>query len=358
MAKRCFQCGNDNSDQAFCGVCGSPLALNDYISRKVKDQLSDTIRDRDVLEMDSSIKVFKQAWEWIRLIFGIAVGLLVLAGGGVIWKASDFRSGVDKAKQSVADTARKSSEDIAQSSSQSKQDISSALEAGKASISRAASEAARQSQALKETTIQAQGEISRQKVALRGDIDDSRRQLEAAGKIQPEMEDMRKQLALATSEIQAQQKVISSSEEFVKSVFSSHMVQIFSIGQLPKDHYAIVPPPSKEVKNTVVLLLLNSAPIQGTLQVQYHIFVQPPDSYFFIHNLVFFFWGDPAENLQQKPISVSYFPDRSDKEVIHSLSEHDGRVFADDQPLPKFFQPDPDFKGNKWMPIAPSSAKP
>ena len=77
-----------------------------------------------MLEMDSSIKVFKQAWGWIKLIFGIAVGLLVLAGGGVIWKASDFWSGVDKAKQSVADSAKKSSDDIARVSSQSKQDIS------------------------------------------------------------------------------------------------------------------------------------------------------------------------------------------------------------------------------------------
>jgi hypothetical protein len=172
------------------------------------------------------------------------------------------------------------------------------------------------------------------------------------------MEGMRKQLAQATHDIQAQQRVLSSSEEFVKSVFSSHAVEIFNIGQPPKDRYVVIPPVTKENKNTVVLLLLNAAPIQGTLQLQYHIFVQPPNSYFNIHNLVFFFWGDPAENLQQKPLSISYFPDKSDKEIIHSLSERDGRAFADDQPLPKFGQPDPDFKGNKWMPLSPSPPTP
>lgn len=43
--KLCYQCGNDNPDQAFCGNCGSPLALNDYISRQVKDQLAGTIQN-------------------------------------------------------------------------------------------------------------------------------------------------------------------------------------------------------------------------------------------------------------------------------------------------------------------------
>ena len=63
------------------------------------------------------------------------------------------------------------------------------------------------------------------------------------------------------------------------------------------------------------------------------------------------FWGDPAERLQTKSLSVSYFPDKSDKEIIRSLSERDGRVFADEEPLPKFSEPDPDFKGNKWIPL-------
>jgi hypothetical protein len=57
-----------------------------------------------------------------------------------------------------------------------------------------------------------------------------------------------------------------------------------------------------------VFLLLASTPIQGTLQLQQQVAVQPPNSYFSIHNLVVFFWGDPASGLEQKPLSVSYFP--------------------------------------------------
>jgi hypothetical protein len=57
--------------------------------------------------------------------------------------------------------------------------------------------------------------------------------------------------------------------------------------------------------------------------------------------------------LEQKPLTVSYFADQSDKELIKSLTMKDGRVFADGEPLPKFGQADPDFKGDKWIPRVP-----
>jgi hypothetical protein len=170
--KQCYQCGHDNADQAFCGACGSPLNLNDYISKKVKDQLTDTIQNRDVLERDSSIKVFKQAWDWIKLFGGIAIELLVLTGAGIIWKTSDFWSSVDKAKQSVIDTAKKSSEEITATSSQATQDISKALEGSKTAINRGLVDADHQTQELKQIMLQVQAEI-----------DNSRTELQAASSL-------------------------------------------------------------------------------------------------------------------------------------------------------------------------------
>ena len=108
-----------------------------------------------------------------------------------------------------------------------------------------------------------------------------------------------------------------------------------------------------------MLLLLSQTPIKETVQLQYHVFAQQPNTYFVLaHNLMMFFWGEPVTNLETKQISVSYFADLGDKELIRSLSEHDGRWFADDQPLPKFGEPDPDFKGNKWMPVGETVVKP
>jgi hypothetical protein len=73
---------------------GTPLSLNDYIAETVKDQITGTIRNHDVREMHSPIKGFLQAWAWLQLIFGMAIGLFVLTGAGLFWKASRFWSGV------------------------------------------------------------------------------------------------------------------------------------------------------------------------------------------------------------------------------------------------------------------------
>lgn len=361
--RQCFHCGVTNPTQAFCGACGSPLVLHEYISARVKSQLADTIRNRDVLEMDSSIKVFKQAWGWIKLIGGIAVGLLVITGAGVIWKASDFWSGVNKAQQTVVDTAKKSANDITHTSSQSQQDIATAVEAAKGDIVAASTDAIQQSRSLKTTALKSKTEISKDTASFHDDLEGSRQQLQAASKLQPEMESMRKQLAQANSDIQAQQKIISSSQNFVKSVFSSHLIDMFAVNQQPAGgNYCLTtaPPSPNGIGATTVYLLLRQTPIQGTLQLQYHIYAQPPYSYFVVaHNLIVFSWGDPPSSLQGKAISVSYFPDIEDKELIKKLSLRDERCFADDdQPLFKLNQLDPDFKGNKWWPVTTIPAKP
>jgi hypothetical protein len=90
-------------------------------------------------------------------------------------------------------------------------------------------------------------------------------------KLQPEFDSMRSQLGKATSELAAQQKVISSSEDFVKHVFSSHAVATFSLDQFVTRNSIVFPPLGVNGGTTVVYLLLPSSPIPGTLQVQYHI---------------------------------------------------------------------------------------
>jgi hypothetical protein len=86
--KVCFQCGQTNPQQAFCGACGSALNLNDYIARSVKEQLVTAVRDRDLLETESAINVFEKALGWTKLV-GYAFGLvLAIITGLGIWKES------------------------------------------------------------------------------------------------------------------------------------------------------------------------------------------------------------------------------------------------------------------------------
>jgi hypothetical protein len=100
----------------------------------------------------------------------------------------------------------------------------------------------------------------------------------------------------------------------------------------------------------VVFLVLGSAPVVQTLQLEFGLFSEPQNSYVTTHNLLVVFWGPGSlDGLKGGQLRASYFPDNSDKEIIHSLIVREGRVFADGEPLPKFNQPDPDFKGNRWL---------
>ena len=353
-SRQCYKCGETNPAQAFCGICGSPLALDEFINVKVDSQLTDAIRDRDVLETESSIKVFEKAYGWMKLLLGVATVALAIVGVVVGYQAWDFTKGIDKAKQSVTEAAKTSADDISRVSSQSKQDVSKSLDAATNEIKVASDNAIKQSRSTEAQAAQSKAEISKQTDSFRTDLDASRHQLQAASELQPQIERLQTKLTQTNTDVEAQKKLLSNSEDFVKNIFSTHRAEVFfGLPQAqgsPPGRYAIVPP-AKGSNTTVVLLLLTATPIPNTLQLQFHVFAQQPNTYAVLaHNLVIFFWGDPAATLEGKQLSASYFADLSDKEIIHSLSEHDGRWFADDEPLPKFNQPDPDWKGNKWMP--------
>jgi hypothetical protein len=306
---RCFQCGRDNDEASFCSSCGSPLSLADYITKTLNEQLATKLRDREVLEAESAHNVFAKVVGWFK-VFAIVLTLAIaIVGAGGIWKFTDWSSSVDKAKQDVLNTAAE----------------------------------------IKKTAEQTKQNMAGEAAALKQGVESSRTELQAASQLVPEVESLRRQLGQATSELQAQPKIISSSENFVKEVFSSHVAVIFHIGpSLLGERYAVLmPPPGGD--QTVVVLLLESSPIPATLQLQYHVYAQPPNSYFSLHNIVIYVWGQSLDALRQQQLSVSYFPNKSDKDLIKSLSMREGRIFADDEPLPKFNQPDPDFKGDKWI---------
>ena len=362
-AHRCFQCEAKNPpDQSFCGQCGAALKLGDYISTRVRRELEDLVRDRNVVETESAINVFERAWKWMKLAFGIfagAIGIvtaIILAVSG--WQASDFLKTVNTAKQSVVSTANTTRDAINKTSIQSVNDIQKASSAAVKANLDSSADATRLSKDLKNTAAQTKSDLKSEAASVRSEVANSQSELEQLKRLQPEFDSMRAQLTRATSDLAEQQKVISSSEDFVKHVFSSHITYYFDLKEFVQPNHSIVIPATGGSKNSVVLMLLPDSPIDGTLQLQQRVAVQPAGSYFHIHNLILFFWGDPADSLKAEPLAVSYFPDKSDKEVIKTLTVRDGRVFADDQPFPKFGQADPDWKGNKWMPLVQPPPQP
>lgn len=349
MTTKCFGCSSENeSTQKFCGACGSPLLLADYISKRIEQSISTSIKDRDVLETESAIRIFERVSRWCKLAAEVLAIPLVILGGLGIWKASDLWSSVNRAKEVVTKSAESTKVQIAQISAASVSGIQAASSKAVSDNQSSAQTARKLSTEMQQAATHVRRQIQQESSSVQSQVASAQEQLKAIDKLQPEFGAMRGQLAKATSDLAEQQKAISNSEDFMRQVFSNHKLAIFSFESFQKNN-SIVIPRSGASGNSVVYMLLPSAPLPGTLQLQYHIFLQPPTSFLNIHNLVVFFWGDAPDNLRQHAMTVSYFPDTEDKEVIKTLSLRDGRVFADDEPMPKFDQPDPDFKGNKWM---------
>ena len=59
-------------EQFFCGQCGASLVLKEYISGQVAKEIANSVRDRDVIEIDSAVKVFERAFRWAKLTFGFS----------------------------------------------------------------------------------------------------------------------------------------------------------------------------------------------------------------------------------------------------------------------------------------------
>jgi len=350
--RRCYQCENDNPpDQSFCGNCGATLVLKEYISGQVTRELASAIRDRDILETESAIKVFERAWGWSKLfleVLAVPLVIVVTLLGWLGWREFDLSKTAQSAKEQIVSTADTARNDISQASAKSigevQKESNKAIEANRDS----AATATRLSSDVRLTASKTKAELKSEAASVRAEVANSESQLDAVKKMQPEFDTMRDQLGKATEELTAQQKVLSSSEDLVKHVFSTHATYLFGFQNFVQPN-AVVIPATQGAKNTMVFMLVPDTPIDGTLQLQYKIYMQPPNSFFHIHNLIIFFWGDPPDNLKSDTLAVIFFPDKTDKETIKTLSVRNGRVYADDQPFPKFGQPDPDWKGNKWF---------
>ena len=46
--------------------------LKEYISGQVAKEIANSVRDRDVIEIDSAVKVFERAFRWAKLTFGFS----------------------------------------------------------------------------------------------------------------------------------------------------------------------------------------------------------------------------------------------------------------------------------------------
>lgn len=108
----------------------------------------------------------------------------------------------------------------------------------------AAAEAKGQTQSLSRTASKTKEELASETATVKKQVADTTSQLEAAKALRPGMEETQKQLATALEQVKAQQQVISSSQNFVKEIFSSYTTDIVKVGTSAPSTYAVIPPVS------------------------------------------------------------------------------------------------------------------
>ena len=362
MSLECYSCKHINpKNHRFCSSCGVPLELNEYIGQQIDARLKESTQDRDLVERESALRIFEKVFNWAKLVAAVGGGLLAILALITTWRFYDLRSVANTAQDSI-ETKRKTAEDVI-----SKTAATATSDIGKKSASsvvaidtaaRNATDSSRKAQGLAQaagSTISEQArtvrnEAREQAAVISVDVASARKQIQSAAQLEPQMQSLQSGLIKAQQDIARQQTILTSSEEFAKQVFSSRQVITFDPAKLPKDKYAILD--AQPGKSTVVLyILLDSAPVAKTLQPQFFQIVASPSSFFSAKNLVIILIEKASkEELLGKAITISYFPDPSQKDLMKTLEVRDGRVFVDGEAFPKIGQSDPDFLGSKWAP--------
>jgi hypothetical protein len=344
------------------------LQLSNYISREVDTRLSQATRERELVETESSIRVFEKAWSWAKLVGGIVTGVAAILIAGAAWESFNLREAVNRAgtavesaktsaEKSIGDTASNTRSNMVAESGKSLDEIHSAAARATTSSNEAQQVAKRQGAAIGVQADALRKDFQNQAATVTKDVASARQQIQAASELEPQMKTLQQQLSSAQAQIREQQRVITSSADFAKQIFSSHRQVLFERATANKKGFAIIPidppnpPDPTKPPAEALYVLLPEAPVPGTVQIQFNQTVAAPASYAVFHNLLAMALEKGAEDsLLGKNVSFSYFPDPDDVNLIHELDVKDGRVLADNEALPKFGQLDLDFKGSKWIP--------
>lgn len=123
--------------------------------------------------------------------------------------------------------------------------------------------------------------------------------------------------------ITSQNKELDRLKTQMVSLFNSLKTESFKIENNSKTRVI-----NLSEKETLVIIRLESIPIEGSVKLQWHIYSQPPDSFFINKNVIYFKWGDPASKLNTKQTYVSYAADPSDNNLLGELKEVNGEIFA------------------------------
>lgn len=97
----CFKCKTANLEQRFCGHCGAALNLEEFITSQVEANLAQRTQQKDLVERESSIRIFERTVGYFKVFATVAVIVVAPVAFIGIYKWSDLYKTIDTAKTSI-----------------------------------------------------------------------------------------------------------------------------------------------------------------------------------------------------------------------------------------------------------------
>jgi hypothetical protein len=321
---KCPQCNSENiAGKNFCSECGSLLTpqLIPLVRSQVEEYVRAHFRDQTVVDIRTTEAIAERFLKWGKWFLVPATILITLLGVILgLFGVRDYAA-VHKASQQA----------ITESNEATKKTEEAKREAQEAETkSDEAIKAIAEATAKMNTQLKAAQKLSDNVSGLEKKT--AKQITDASQHVEGRLTELDKKVEEANKTIVQQQSKLVSTNELVTAMFSKGQVEYFNAGAGNSTNFVFVPmtPAQGSQKGAVVYMLLKSAPIFQTLQINFRIYVQPKSSYVLKGNILIFVWGDPAENLKQFSLEVSYVPDPTYKGAVYSkLSVKDGHVFAD-----------------------------
>jgi F0F1-type ATP synthase membrane subunit b/b' len=272
------------SDKKYCGDCGAFLSddaenIRSQIEAQIQATLDTRFKDQKLVEYETTLAIASRITDWAKTFafwagVPLALLLIVLAILGV-QKFGDFTSKIDEAIAKITpvlDASIKQADD-AQAKSAAAQNTAEAAQ-GKASDALASVD-----KIVEQTKTQLTTDINSkiQSISPRlGAFEQTATQIEnSSTDVLKQIGEVKKQLEVASHTISDQEKKLTDTSEMVKALFSRGRVEFYEPTLTPNDIVII----KHDETHASIYLLLKEVPIPVTLQLQYHVYVQPRQSY-------------------------------------------------------------------------------
>jgi F0F1-type ATP synthase membrane subunit b/b' len=336
-------------DKKYCGDCGALLSDDDksirsQIEAQLQAALDTRFKDQKLVEYETTLAITARITDWAKTFafwagVPVALFLIVLAILGV-QKFGDFTSKIDQAIAKITpalDASIKQADD-AQAKSAAAQNTAEAAQ------TEASDALASVDTIVEQTKIQLTTDMNSkiQSISPRLEaFEQTATQIEkSSADVLKQVGDVKKQLDVASDTIASQEKKLTDTSEMVKALFSRGNVEFFEPTLTPNNMVII----KHDETHASVYLLLKEVPIPVTLQLQYHVYLQPRQAYGVLSagdrltNVVAFRWGENADNLKDKGLTASYIGDpTANSAVVKILTVKGNHAYADDNRLPYVF---------------------